>query len=170
MEGENHHLRVGEAIGQRDRRRYGLLPRPIDDGFTRVTGTTATFDAPGHAVESFHALHRVFSHAGFAAEHDGIRLLVNGVGHVGYFRAGRKRVGDHRLEHVGGNDDRFADLQAGFDDAALDDGKFFHRAFNPEIPAGHHHGIRGIDDFLDVFHRVLVLDFGDDVGVTSEAL
>ena len=36
-----------------------------------------------------------------------------------------------------------------FDDAALDDGEFFHRAFNPEIPAGHHHGIRGIDDFLD---------------------
>ena len=71
---------------------------------------------------------------------------------------------------MGGNDDRFADLQAGFNDAALDDGKFFHRAFNPEIPAGHHDGIRGIDDFLDVFHRVLVLDFSDDVGVTSEAL
>ena len=170
VEGEDDHLGLGKVVGQRHGSGHGLLPRTFDDRLAGESRAAATLDAARHAVENFHALHGVFAHARFAAQHDRVRLLVDRVGHVGDLRAGRKGIGDHGLEHMGGHDDRFADLQAALDDAALDDGKLFHRAFDAKISAGHHDGVGGRDDFFDEFDRVLVLDLGDDVRVAAQPL
>ena len=112
VESEHDHLGLREVVGQRDRGGHGLLPRTFDDRLAGESRAAAALDAAGDTIENFHALHRIFPHAGLAAQHNRVRLFVNGVGHVGDFRAGRQRIGDHRLEHVGRHDDRLADLQA----------------------------------------------------------
>jgi len=48
----------------------------------------AAFDPLGDAVEHLNALERIFADGGFAAEHDGVSLLEDGVGDIGNFCAG----------------------------------------------------------------------------------
>ena len=104
-------------------------------------GAAAALDAGGDAVEDLDAFQRVFADGGFAAEHDGVGLLENGVGDVGDFGAGGHGGFDHAFEHVGGDDDRSADAQAGFDDAPLDDGQFFVGDFDAQIAARDHDAV-----------------------------
>ena len=113
-------------------------------------------------MEYFHALDGIFSDGGFAAEHDGIGLLEDGVRHVGDFRARGHGSGDHRLEHVRRDDDGFAEADAVLDDAALDDRQIFHRAFDAEVAARDHDGVGLFDDFVEVFDGELILDLRDD--------
>ena len=122
----------------------------------------AAFDARGDAVENLDAFERIFADGRFAAQHDGVGLLKNGVGHVGDFRARGHRRFNHAFEHVRGDDDRTADAQAGFDDAALDDGQFFVGNFNPQVAARDHDAVGFLHDGFQIFDRLLVLDFGDD--------
>ena len=66
---------------------------------------------------------------------------------------------------MGGDDDGFADLEGGLEDAALDDGEFLHRTFDAEIAAGDHDGVGLLDDLVDKLHGALILDLGDDLGL-----
>jgi len=72
----------------------------------------AEFDALGDAVEDFDAFQGVFADGGFAAEHDGVGLLEDGVGDIGDFGAVGMGL-DHAFEHVGGDDDGASDAEAG---------------------------------------------------------
>ena len=78
--------------------------------------------------KNFDAFHRITADAGFATQHDRIRLLENGVGDIGDFGARRHRILDHRFQHVRRDDDRFAETQAALHDSPLNDRQFFHRA------------------------------------------
>ena len=122
----------------------------------------AALDARGDAVENLDAFERIFADGGFAAEHDGVGLLENGVGHVRDLGARGHGRFDHAFEHVRGDDDGFADAQAGFDDAALDDGQFLVRDFDAEIAARDHDAVGFAHDGFQVGDGLLVLDFGDD--------
>ena len=61
-----------------------------------------------------------------------------------------------------GDDDRTADPQTSFYDAALDDGQFFVGNFNAQIAARDHDAVSFVDDGLQIFNRFLILDLGDD--------
>ena len=135
--GEDDDLGVVQRIGQRDRGRDRLLPVILEERVLAVAGPAAALDPAGDAVEHLDALHRIPAARGFAGQHDGVGLLENSVRHIGHFRPGRERILDHRLEHLGRDDDRFADAQATFHDPALDNRQIFHRAFDPEIAARH---------------------------------
>ena len=137
------------------------------EGFLGVTRSAAPLNAMRHAVEHLDALDRVFAHAGLAAEHDGVGLFKNSVGHVGHFRAGGHRVGNHGLEHVRGHDHRAARAQAAFDNSALDDGQFFHGTLDAEIAAGHHDDVALFDNAADIANGELVFDLGDDPGMAA---
>ncbi len=143
---EDDELRVRQRVRQHDGGAHGLLPRhpraPL-----RAHNPAPPLRSMRRATRSKTSTHFTgyLPDGGLAAEHDRVGLLEDGVGHVGDFRARRHRVGDHRLEHVRGDDDRLAELEAALDDVALDDRQLFHRAFDAEIAARDHdrHRSRG---------------------------
>ena len=120
------------------------------------------FNATGNFIEHLHALERVFADGGLTGEHDAVGEFKDGVGNVGDLRAGRDRLRNHALQHVGGDDDRAALGEAGADGAALDHGEFLERALDAEVAAGDHQGVAGGDDTVEVIDGRLVLDLGDD--------
>ena len=167
--GENDELRVLDRVGKHHGGADGFLTLRGEDGVIRIARAAAQGDAPRHTVEDFHAIDRIFSLRRLAAEHHGIGLLEDGVRHIGDFRAGGNGVRDHALEHVGGDDDGTAKLDALLDDAALDDREFLHLAFDAEIAPGDHDRVGGADDVLDIADSILVFDLGDRARVRAEA-
>ena len=121
----------------------------------------------GDAVENLDAFQRVFADGGFAAEHDGVGLFVDRVGDIGDFGPGGHGGFDHAFEHVGGDDDGFADAEAGFDDAPLDDGQFLVGDFDAEIAARDHDAVGFAHDLVQVGDGLLVLDLGEDEGARA---
>jgi hypothetical protein len=58
----------------------------------------------------------VISLSSFSGQHDAIGSIENGVGNVGGLSAGRPRLLDHRLQHLGGANHTLAGLVAlGYD-------------------------------------------------------
>ena len=128
------------------------------------------FDAGGNADQRIDAALGIAADGGFTGKHEGIRLLVGGVHDIGHLRAGGRGVGDHGFEELGGDDDAGAELVAALDDAALEQREFLELDLGAEVAAGDHDDVRLADDGIDVADRLLVLDFGDDLGVSFEGL
>lgn len=147
----------------------GFLPLTVKNSIRCELGAAAGLDAGGDAVENLDAFDGVFASGGLARKHHCVGLFESGVCDVGDLCSRGDGVDDHRLEHVGGHDDRAAHFDAALHDAPLDDGQIFHRAFDPEIPSGDHHGIGLADDLVEVAHSELVFDFRDDGGLASVA-
>lgn len=117
------------------------------------------FDDAGHGFDGFDG---VFADAGFAGEHDGVGAVDDGVGDVGCFGSGGAGVVDHRVEHLGGDDDGFGVALGEFDGSLLDDGDLFEGHFDAEVAAGDHDAVEGGDDFVDVLDGLRFFDLGDD--------
>src|SRR5207248_6559100 len=118
--------------------------------------------------ENPHTFHRITARGCLTAEHDRVRLLEDGIGHVGDFGPGRNRIFNHRLEHVRRDDDRLPHSQTTLHDAPLDNWQFFHRTFDPEIAARDHDRVRRVDHFIDRADGGLVLDLRDDLRCAPE--
>ena len=88
-------------------------------------------DDPGHGG---HGLHRVLADAGLGGQHDGVRPLEHGVGHVGHLGPGRPGRADHGLEHLRGHDDRLGLVPGQQDGAFLDDRHLLERELDPRSP------------------------------------
>ena len=86
---------------------------------------------------------------------------------VGHFRAGGARVVDHRVQHLGGHDDRFLGQDALLDEDALDAGDAFLGHFNAQVATGHHDAVGHFEDFVDVVHAFLILNLGNDFDVAA---
>ena len=161
-DGEDDH-RVGlEFVGQDDGALGHFLARAGQFRLFVKIRAAAPLDALRNPVEDLDAFHRIFADRGLAAKHDRVGLFEHGVGHVGDFRARRHGAVNHAFEHVRGDDHRFADAQTGLHDLALNDGQFLVRHFDAKVATRDHDAIGFGDDFLQVFHRLLVFDFGDD--------
>lgn len=160
MHGKDEHTGGFEFVGHNDGAFHKFLAWCSQFGSGLVVGAAAFFDTRGDAVKDFHAFEGVFANSGFAAEHDGIRLLEDRVGNVSNFCAGGHGIIDHAFQHMGGHDDGFAFLQAGFDNAALGDWELLVGDFNTEITARNHNRIRLYDDFIHIANGFLVFEFG----------
>lgn len=117
------------------------------------------FDDAGHGADGFDG---VFADAGFAGEHDGVGAVDDGVGDVGGFGAGGPGVVDHRVEHLGGDDDGLGVALGELDGSLLDDRDLFQGHFDAEVAAGDHDAVEGGDDVVDVFDCLGLFDLGDD--------
>ena len=104
----------------------------------------------------------VLADAGLAGEHHGVGAVDDGVGDVGGLGAGGAGVVDHRVEHLGGDDDRLGVALGQFDGALLDDRDLFEGHFDAEVAAGDHDAVEGGDDVVEVVDRLRLLDLGDD--------
>ena len=154
-----------QFVGHDDGAFDELLARLGELGRIVKLRTAAAFDARGNLIEHFDALQGVFADRGLAAQHDGIRLLEDGIGDVGDFGARGHGRFNHAFQHVGGNNHRPADPQAGLHDAALDDGQLFVGDFNAQIAARHHDAVRLAHDRFQVFDGLLILNLSDDKGM-----
>ncbi|MGY3683441.1 hypothetical protein ACVWXU_007064 [Streptomyces sp. TE33382] len=100
--------------------------------------------------------------AGLAGEHHRVRAVDDRVGDVGGLGAGGAGVVDHRVEHLGGDDDRLGVAPGELDGALLDDRHLFQGHFDAEVAAGDHDAVEGGDDAVDAVDGLGLLDLGDD--------
>ena len=81
----------------------GLL-RSVSGG--QALGEDVLLGGLDDAAHGLHGLDGVLADAGLAGEHDRVGAVHDGVGDVGGLGAGGAGVVDHRVEHLGGDDDR----------------------------------------------------------------
>ena len=112
-----------------------------------------------------HRFHRATADRGLAGQHHRGSAVENRVGDIADFGARRPRVALHRVEHLGGGDDRFAAGDGGADDALLDGRTLAHVHLDAEVAARHHDAVGGADDARDVVDAVAVFNLGDDRNV-----
>ena len=62
---------------------------------------------------------------------------------------------------MGGDDYRFGPLPRSSDDPLLDQRHLFQRKLHSQITTGHHEGVEGVDNVVEVLDRLRFLDFGD---------
>ena len=136
--GKHDDSRPRQRIRQHDRGCDGFLSHIFQHSFFGVTGAAAALDPQRDSIQNAHTFHRIIADAGFAAQHDGIGLLEDRVGHIGNFRAGRQGIVDHRFQHVRRDDHRLSQPRAKLHNFSLNDRQLLDRAFDPEIAARHH--------------------------------
>jgi hypothetical protein len=117
-------------------------------------------DARHHAAGE----HGVLAAGGLAGEHDAVGAVVDGVGDVAGLGAGGSGRVDHRLEHLGGHDDRHLVAPGGLDHLLLDDGHALGGEFDAEVAASDHDAVGDLEDALEVIDGGGGLDLGDDGG------
>ena len=100
--------------------------------------------------------------AGLAGEHDRVGTVEHRVGDVGRLSPGRARRRDHRLEHLGGDDDGLGVAASGLDDLLLQHRDVLERHLDAQVTARHHDAVERGDDLVDVLDRLRLLDLGDD--------
>ena len=126
--------------------------------------------AKADAHHGLDRLHRVAARGRFGREHHRVGAVDDRVGHVQHLGAGRDRVVDHRLQHLGGGDDDAVVLERGADDLLLQAGQFGVADLHAQVAARHHHHVRGAGDFNEVFDGLGAFDLGDQEGVGAGGL
>ena len=100
-------------------------------------------------------------------EHHGVGAVVDRVGHVGDLGARGPRVLDHRLQHLRGGDHRLAELGGAADDVLLNGGNLLRRQLDAQVAAGHHDGVGGGEDGVQVLDGLGLFQLGDDPGFAA---
>lgn len=148
---------VGDTVDDIfERERVIVEPFPIVDFIFR------RFRDRGH---HFNRLFGVFPGGGFAGKHNGGGAVVDGVGDVGDFGAGRSGRRNHRFEHFRRGYDPLAEPSAFFDDFLLDGGESFGRDFDAHIAATDHDAGAFFEDAFEVVDSGLVFDFSDEFDI-----
>jgi len=107
-----------------------------------LPGPDRGLGGPADPVEPTDRLDRVPTDRALLAEHDRIRPVEHGIGHVGRLGPGRARVRHHAHQHLGRHDDRFARRVRASDEVLLRQREPLERHLDPEVAAGHHDRIR----------------------------
>ena len=111
----------------------------------------------GHGL---HSLHREVAHRRFVRQHDGIGAIENRVGHITHLSPGGARARSHRIEHLGGRDDRNTEAVGFLDEFLLKQRNFFGWHLNAEVATGNHHPIAKGKDGVDLINGFELLDLG----------
>ena len=90
-----------------------------------------------------------------------VGAVEDGVRHVGRLGPGGPRVVDHRVQHLGGDDDRLGLLPAQLDRPLLHQRHAFERHLDAEVAAGDHDPVEGVDHGLDVVDGLGLLQLRD---------
>ena len=123
------------------------------------------FHLPGDPVHRAHRLERVLAHGRLRAQHHRVGAVQDGVGHIGRFGPRRHRRMDHRLQHLGGRDDRLP-VQIGFpDDPLLHQRDFLEGQLDAEVAARHHDRVGSLQDAAQVAEGGVLLDLGHQLDV-----
>ena len=148
--------RMGDRVGD---------VRPIHQGAALETAVKihVRLSPQGNLHHGLQGLHRILSVGRLAGEHDGAGSLVNGVRHVGSLRAGRARVLDHGIQHLGRRDHRLSGLEDLADQHLLDHRHVLQRDLYAHVAAGDHDAVGHPQDLVDVLHALQVLNLGNNL-------
>ena len=124
-------------------------------------------DLGGDAVHGLDRFDRIGAGGRLRRQHDGVGALEDGGGDVGDFGAGRHRRGDHRFQHLGGDDHRLAGAAGGAGDLLLDAGHALERHLDAEIAARDHQRVGVLDDLGETLDRLRLLDLGKNAGAAA---
>ena len=108
-----------------------------------VNGTLGIilFDPAGDGRHRLNGFHWEIADGCFVGEHHRIGAIQNGVGHIAHFGAGGSRAGGHRIQHLGGRDDRNAQAVGFLDQFLLQKRDLLRWHLHPQVPSGDHHAI-----------------------------
>ena len=106
-------------------------------------------------------LQRIAAGGGFGRGHHRVGAVQHGVGHVADFGAGRHRVVDHRLHHVGRGDHHLVQLAGHLDHAFLQGRNRGVADLHGQVTAGDHDAVAGPADGFKIGNRLGPFDLGD---------
>src|SRR5450830_403854 len=150
----NDPLDAREVVGGVHGRQRDALVAAFEDLADTVAGGLAgrvLFSADTDTRHGLHRFQRVGTGGTFGREHHGVGVVQHGVGYVGDFGAGRHRVEDHRLHHLGRNDHRLVVAACMQNDILLDAHQLGVADFHTEVTTGNHHRVAGHDQAVEGF-------------------
>ncbi len=89
-----------------------------------------------------------------ARQHHGIGPVIDRIGNVGDFGAGRCGAFDHAFQHLRGHDHRLAQLRASLTMRLLQWRHFFGQQLHAQIAARDHHSVGQFDDFVEALTAI----------------
>ena len=101
-------------------------------------------------VECLHGAPGIYTSGSLTRQHDRIHPISHGVRRVAHLGARRPRTGRHRLQHLRGDDHGNAVHPRGKRDLLLGARDALERHLETEIAPRHHHGVRGIENRLEI--------------------
>ena len=111
----------------------------------------------------------ILAHRRFAGEHDSIRTVINGIGHVRDFGASRARILDHGFEHLGCRNDRLAELRSATNDVLLNRRHLLRRHFHAEIATRNHDGVGSLQNRVEMLDGLWLFQLGNDPAFAAES-
>ena len=117
-----------------------------------------------------HGFQRVGAHRRLTGEHHRVGSVEHRVGNVRGLRPGGPRVLDHRLEHLGGHDDRLGVLPRNLDGPLLYQRDLLEWQFHTKIAARDHHRVEGQHDGFKVGNRFGLFEFRDHRDAATDAV
>ena len=120
------------------------------------------FRANGNLGHRLHRLQRIFAAGSFAAQHNNVAAVENRVGNVAGFGTGCTIAVNHAFQHLRSRNNRLARLIAARNDILLYQRYILGRNLYAQIASGNHNAVGYADNFIDMLHTGLILDFGNN--------
>ena len=111
--------------------------------------------------------HGIFTGGSLTGEHHRRRAVVDRVGDIGNFRPGGAGIVNHRLQHLRGRDDPFAQKAAFVNQELLNGRNLYKGNFHPQIAPGYHDAVGYLADLFNVVHTGAVLNFCNHVNIAA---
>ena len=118
----------------------------------------------GHGSYRFN---RILSISSFSTQHQCIRTIINRIGDIGYFRACRTRIVNHRMKHLSSHNHRLLGQGTFLDKHSLNTRDFLLWHFDTQITTGNHHPIGHFQNFINIVYPFLVFNFSNDADIAS---
>ena len=126
-------------------------------------------DPPGNGGHRGYGLHRKVADRTLIREHHRICAVEDGIGHIAHFGPGGPGATHHRIEHLGGGDNRDTEAVGLADQLLLQQGHFLGRHFDAEVAPCHHHPVTEGQDVVDLVDRLKFLDLCHYWGLVAVA-
>ena len=120
------------------------------------------FRANGNLSHRLHSLQRIFAAGSFAAQHNNVAAVKNRVGNVAGLGTGCTIAVNHAFQHLRSRNNRLARLVAARDNILLYQRYILGRYLYAQVASGNHNAVGYADNFIDMLHTGLILDFGNN--------
>ena len=114
-----------------------------------------------------HCLDRICACSRLTRQHDGTGSLIDGICHIGGLCTGRSRVLDHRIQHLGCGDNRFARFQCHTNQFLLNNRHFLQRNLHTHVTTGYHDTVCHTENLLTVLHSLHIFNFRNNMDILS---
>ena len=104
----------------------------------------------------------IFAAGSFAAQHNNVAAVENRVGNVAGLSTGCTVAVNHTFQHLRSRDNRLSGLIAARDNILLYQRYILGRYLYAKVASGNHYTVGYADNFIDMLHTGLILDFGDN--------